>query len=353
MSAPGEALDDRPLVRPEPRRLTGSGILRDPLGARRRGDRDGAARVAPRPLEESLAPRLDAVLAQRLELGGLRCPSDQGPAAERSHHEHADTELLGERQDLALDLALLRVVGHLDRLDAAGPHDLRELAERARAVVRRAGEPDDARVTQLLDVRELAVPRGQVVDLQEVDASAEEAQRAIGLVAALDRRLAPELRRHEGLVATALERRAEHLLGSAVHRRGVEPPRARGQRRVDHAPRAGDGVRAAHVERAPRTHPDDGQARPALAEWAMFHARKRLEARRVPRDVTARRAAPVAPTRPATAAGARRRGVEAQAGDDHVGVTAVRVDRDPAPPTAAAPAHERGRVERLPEETAA
>src|SRR4051795_9795439 len=78
-----------------------------------------------------------------------------------------------------------------------------------------------------------------------------------------------------------------------------------------------------------------------------------LEAARVARHVAARRATPVAPARPAAAAGARRRGGEAQAGDDHIGVTAVRVHRDPAAAAAATPVHEGRGVERLPEEAAA
>src|SRR3954469_9830402 len=79
----------------------------------------------------------------------------------------------------------------------------------------------------------------------------------------------------------------------------------------------------------------------------------RLEAGGVPRDVAVRRAPLVAPARSALAARARRRGVEAQAGDDRVGVAAVRVDRDPRALARPAPALEPGRVERLRDEPAA
>src|SRR4051812_5997688 len=79
----------------------------------------------------------------------------------------------------------------------------------------------------------------------------------------------------------------------------------------------------------------------------------RLEAGGVPRDVAVRRAPFVAPARSALAARARRGGVEAQAGDDRVGMTAVRVDRDPRALARLAPALEPGRVERLRDEAAA
>src|SRR5204863_5633593 len=150
-SASGEPLDERPLVRAEPRRLPGGGILRHPLGTRRRGYRDRAALIAQDPLEERLAPGLDAVLAERLELAGRWRTAYERAAAERSHDEDADAELLGEREDLALDLSLVRVVRDLDRLDAPGPHDCRELAEGGRAVVRRARQADDTRLAELLD----------------------------------------------------------------------------------------------------------------------------------------------------------------------------------------------------------
>src|SRR5947208_2184206 len=103
MSAAGEPLDERTLVRSEPRRLACRRILGHPLRPRRRGYRDRAAAVAERPLEQSLTPALDAVLAQRLELIGPRRAPHERASAERPHHEHADAELLGEWQDLSLD----------------------------------------------------------------------------------------------------------------------------------------------------------------------------------------------------------------------------------------------------------
>src|SRR4051812_11739659 len=102
----GEPLDQRPLVGAEPRRLSGSRILPHTLGLRGCGNRDGAARVAEHPLQQRLPPRLDAELAQRLELASRRHAAHQGPLAERAHDEHAEAELLREREDRPLHVTL-------------------------------------------------------------------------------------------------------------------------------------------------------------------------------------------------------------------------------------------------------
>ena len=96
----------------------------------------------------------------------------QRALAERPHHDDAEAELLGQRQDLALDLALARVVGDLDGVDAAAAHHALELVEGRRAVVRRADRADLALVAQALEQVEPLAPADEVVDLVEVDAPA-------------------------------------------------------------------------------------------------------------------------------------------------------------------------------------
>jgi hypothetical protein len=61
---------------------------------------------------------------ERRELGRVRLAPHQLALAQRAHEQHAETEVGGQRQDRALHLAVGRVVGHLDDLDAAGGHDL-------------------------------------------------------------------------------------------------------------------------------------------------------------------------------------------------------------------------------------
>src|SRR5581483_7823045 len=117
------------------------------------------------------------------------------------------------------------------------------------------------------------------------------------------------------------------------------------------APATASSPRTSNVRQVPI--PTTGRRGPPSPRGRCSIRAAGSEAGRVARHVAARRAAAVAPARPAAAAGARRGGVEAEPGDDHVGVAAVRVDRDPAAAAGAAPAHERGGVERLPEQAAA
>ena len=117
-------------------------------GLRGRGDRDRDPRVREDVLQERLRPGLDP---ERCEVLGARRASDERAVAERAHHDDAEAELLGERQDRALDLALARVVRDLDRRDPAAAHDLLELAEGRRAVVRGADRADLALVAQALE----------------------------------------------------------------------------------------------------------------------------------------------------------------------------------------------------------
>src|SRR5215213_7901557 len=84
--------------------------------------------------------------------------------------------------------------------------------------------------------------------------------------------------------------------------------------------------------------------------------RSRSVAARMARDERLGLAQCAAPARPGAGTGriaVAHRGVEAQSGDDHVGVAAVRVDRDPLARTLPAPAHHRaGRERRAQEATA-
>ena len=120
------------------------------------------------------AQRLDAERFRPSRLAGLR--DDGAGAAERPHRDDAEPELLGERQDLALDLPLARVVRHLDRLDPAGPHDARELVEGRRLVVGRADEADVPGVALALEPRQALLPGDEIVDLLELDVAAVEGE---------------------------------------------------------------------------------------------------------------------------------------------------------------------------------
>ena len=149
-------------------------------------------------------------------------------AAERAHDDDAEPELLGERQDLPLDLALARVERDLDRVDPPGSHDARELVERRGRVVGRTEEADAAGVPLALEPVEVLAPGDEVVHLLEIDAAAVEAELSLELRAGPRRptasrsswRRTPRSRRPR-------ERAAEHPLGASVHRRRVDEPSSR------------------------------------------------------------------------------------------------------------------------------
>ena len=177
-----------------------------------------APRIRQDPLEEDLRPRRDAERPKgRQLLRGAR-PPHQGAFAERSHHHDSEAKLFGEGKDLLFDLALQGVVGDLDRRDPAGPHDLGELAERERAVVRgtdRAHLPFGA---QSFEEAELLGPSHQVMDLIELDPPAEIGKRSLGLSAALRSAGGPDLGGNDRTIPSALERTPQHPFGLAVHR---------------------------------------------------------------------------------------------------------------------------------------
>ena len=131
-----QPLDEPPLVGPEAtarRRLRPHSRRRAPARRRRR-DHEIDPRIREAPLEERLRPGLDAE-----RRAAARAPPAAGPgrsrraarAAEGPHHDHRDPELLGERQDPRLALALERVERDLHRVEAARRSAALELVEPA------------------------------------------------------------------------------------------------------------------------------------------------------------------------------------------------------------------------------
>ena len=126
-----------------------------------------------------------------------------------------------------LDVALARVVGNLDRLHPRIRHHLQQLAEGVPTVVRDADDADGAARLQPFELREPLRPGEQVVDLVDVDAAAEVAERAGDLLLRLAVVGRPDLGRDDGLLAAAFERaaraRAPPRRTSATSRRSVAP----------------------------------------------------------------------------------------------------------------------------------
>ena len=176
------------------------------------------ARVAQAPLDQGLSPGGDAEGTQRRELGPAGLPSHELSLAERAHEQDAEAEFGGERQDRALDLALGRVVGHLDGVDTAGGHELGEFAEGSRGVVGGSDQADQPLVPGGLEHRQVRGPGHQVVDLHDVDPAAVPFHRTGELCPALLRGRVQNLVGDEDLVALAVQRVGEQALGSAVHR---------------------------------------------------------------------------------------------------------------------------------------
>ena len=170
-------------------------------------------------------------VGERREVGGRRRPPDEATGGERAHEDHADAEVLGERQDALLDDALVRVVRHLDGGDAPGAHDVLELAEHAGLPVRRGDDVDLAAVAAGLQLIEAGPPRDEVVDLEHLDMAAEEGERRVDLALGRRRRRAsrPWWRRSPPAGGRRSSRRgcARRCRTSATSRR--TSPRRRGR----------------------------------------------------------------------------------------------------------------------------
>ena len=188
--------------------------------------------------------------------------NDRPLAAERTHRDDAEPELLGQRQNLALHLPLARVVGHLDRLDPAGAHHPGELVECARLPVGRADQPDAAR-GRVPPPAKAGTPR-QATRLWICSSSTRPPKKpscAVELPPSLVGRRRPDLRRDERL--RRADRRAPGRgrpppdRTSARSRRAAYRPRRRPPRpRPRRPPRPG-----ADVEDLPGAEAHDRQAR--------------------------------------------------------------------------------------------
>lgn len=238
------------------------------LGIASGRDDNADPRVSERPAQERLSPALQP---ERAELAPLRGRNLGAGPTERTHADHAEAELLGQRQDPLLHPALPRVERDLDRVDPAGAHHLFELVEAILVVLRGAEEADQPRFALPLEPGKPLPPGDEVVDLLEVDPAAEEAQLGGELRLRLLGRGCPDLRGHERSIAQRAERLAEDSLGSAVHRRGVDDTGTPFECGLDDHSRLRDALWA-DVENLPGAEADDGKRRPAAAERAGDHA---------------------------------------------------------------------------------
>ena len=148
------------------------------------------------------------------------------------------------------------------------------------------GGADGADGTGVLDsfqLRQVLAPVHQVVDLVEIDSPAEQPQRLLHLPSSVSDGCRPHFGCDECAIAPGLQRAGENVLGFAVHRRGVEETRPGAQRCIHDC--AGVCLRAgaAHVERAPRPHPDHGHVESGLPKASMleFLSRHRTRSSRV------------------------------------------------------------------------
>jgi hypothetical protein len=98
-----------------------------------------------------------------------RPPAVASRASQRPHRDHGDSELLGERQDARLALALGGVVRHLDGREAAGAKRRLKLGEGAAVVVRDADPAHLAAFAGLLEPGKVLPPGDEVVDLLDLD----------------------------------------------------------------------------------------------------------------------------------------------------------------------------------------
>ncbi len=179
-SAPLHTLRQPPdpitLAGPEPWRAPGGGVVPHVICLERRRYRDVTARVTQSPFQEHLRPRGDTEGRERRKLRSKRRLPDQGSLTVRTHEDDAEIEVGGKRKDPLLDVAFERVVGDLDRADAAGIHQGGEIGKGRGTVVRGADRHDFAFVLQPLEHVEMFAPVDEVMKLVEVDPAAEEPQ---------------------------------------------------------------------------------------------------------------------------------------------------------------------------------
>ena len=133
-------------------------------------------------------------------------------------------------------------------------------------------DPADASgVALALQQLEPPSPGDEVVDLVEVDVTAEE---PVG-VAELPSRLVvirgPQFGRHEGPLASIPEGIAEDPLGLAVHRGRVDHGRTTAQRCVDDGAAVSFAGSAADVEHSPGAQADHRQLDARLPQRSAFH----------------------------------------------------------------------------------
>src|SRR2546425_3342100 len=176
------------------------------------GDGHAHAGIAHAPVQQRLGPRPDAVVGQEAQLARGRRRPREGALLERTYEDDAEAATPGERQQLGFDLALARVVRNLDRLDASRLDDRRHPSEVRRAPVRDPDRADLALRLELLEVRQVGLPRLEVVDLVEVDHAAVPLKRAADLLAGLARGAGPDLGRDDHAAPPRAERPGQDVL---------------------------------------------------------------------------------------------------------------------------------------------
>ena len=289
--------------------------------------------------------------------------------AERPHHDHGDAELGGEREQLALALALARVVRQLHASKRRVRSASRELAERRsrRSASRRAGRSGPRR----------APPRARQVLLARrrgCGSARPRRGRTTRAARVLLAALADATRAQIFVATTASSRRprergAERALGAAVHRRRVERRAAGVERRVDdlarqrrvaverrsrcRARRPGRAAAPPSAEHCSRELPGGERRREEqrILVRPASHVR-RAAARRTPRASRRRRPRPrhrPGASKPAATAGgarstARARGRRACGARRRGGARAVGL-RDARTASDRRPAERRGRVD--------
>ena len=207
----------------EPRRLAGGGVLGGPLRPRGRGNRDVDPLVGEHPLEERLRPGLDAERAQRLERrarSAARRTSAPSPSGRMTMTATPSSAASGSSSRSTSRSCGL--YGSCTTSKRRVRSASRELAERARRVVRHAELVDAALLALRLEPLELLAPGDEVVDLLDLDAAEpfDAAARYCSRPSSTD--CAQIFVATVALVAAPVERRAERRLGAAVHRRRVE-----------------------------------------------------------------------------------------------------------------------------------
>src|SRR5438128_2691184 len=154
----GETNHQRSLIGPKPWWVASSSILLHAFRLTGSGNGDMATWIAENPFQQGLSPCDHSKWSERFKFSFIGMMAHQFTLSERTHDDDAQSEIVCQWQDVALHLALQRIVGDLDSTNATRLHHLAQFWKRGTAVVCCANGSYLSRMAQSLQYGEVFAP---------------------------------------------------------------------------------------------------------------------------------------------------------------------------------------------------